>query len=101
MYDYLVDVLGASEHERNRQLMTPLMLAAFLGDLDMFHHIYSKRIKVAWRYGKIHSYWIPMAELDVVDPEEDQELTCFGVMIRTGCVLGWGRRVVEVAGVML
>lgn len=84
MYDYLVDVLGATEGERNRQLMTPLMLAASLGDIDMFHHIYSKRIKVAWRYGKIHSYWIPLQELDVVDESEDQEMTCFGVMIRTG-----------------
>lgn len=84
MYDFLVDVLKASEGEYNKQGMTPLMLAAQTGDREMFQHIYTKRVAVAWKYGKIRSFWVPLMELDVTEPDQDPEHTCFGIALRTG-----------------
>lgn len=46
MYDHLVEFCGASEHVRNNRGMTPMLLAASLGKLEAFQHIYNKRRKV-------------------------------------------------------
>ena len=53
MYDHLVEFCGASENVRNNRGQTPLLLAASLGKVEMFQHIYNKRRKVAWAYGPV------------------------------------------------
>lgn len=78
MYDYLVDVIGCSEVERNKQAMTALMLAAQVGDIKMFQHIYTRRVQLAYRYGKIKTYWVPLMEMDVTHEREDADMTSFG-----------------------
>ena len=53
MYDHLVEFCGAHEHVRNNRGLTPLLLAASLGKVEIFQHIYNKRRKVAWAYGPV------------------------------------------------
>jgi hypothetical protein len=53
MYDYLVEYCGASEAEANHTGLTPLVLAAQLGKTDMFEHIYERRRKAFYTFGKV------------------------------------------------
>mmetsp|Transcript_1453 Transcript_1453/g.3191 ORF Transcript_1453/g.3191 Transcript_1453/m.3191 type:complete len:1024 (-) Transcript_1453:1638-4709(-) len=66
MYDHLVEYCGASEHVRNNRGQTPLLLAASLGKVEIFQHIYNKRRKVAWAYGPVTSYSLSLHEIDTV-----------------------------------
>lgn len=53
MYDFLVEYLCASESVRNVHGSTPIVLAAELGKLDMFQHIYNKRRRAFYTFGKV------------------------------------------------
>ncbi len=43
MYDHLVEYCGAWEHVRNNRGATPLLLAASMGKMEVFQHIYNRR----------------------------------------------------------
>ena len=53
MYDHLIEFCGASEHVRNNRGQTPMLLAASLGKVEVFQHIYNKRRRIAWAYGPV------------------------------------------------
>ncbi len=53
MYDHLVEFCGSNENMCNNRGLTPLLLAASLGKLQMFQHIYNKKRKAAWAYGPV------------------------------------------------
>jgi hypothetical protein len=53
MYDFLIDYCGASEKVRNHAGLTPLVLAATLPKEEMFQHIYSRRRKAFYAFGKV------------------------------------------------
>ncbi|KAL1507839.1 hypothetical protein AB1Y20_007447 [Prymnesium parvum] len=47
-------------------MLTPLQLAAKLGDKRMTRHILRKRLTLNWKWGPLHSYRINLAEIDSV-----------------------------------
>jgi hypothetical protein len=53
MYEHLVEFCGASENVRNNRGQTPMLLAASLGKVEMFQHIYNRRRRIAWTYGPV------------------------------------------------
>jgi len=53
MYDFLVDLCGASREVVNHHGLTPLVLAAQLGKLDMFRHISSRRRRTFYSFGRV------------------------------------------------
>lgn len=59
MYDFLVDYCAASDTVRNYGGLTPLVLAAHLGKQDMLQHIYSRRRRAFYSFGKVREgiYW--------------------------------------------
>ncbi|MEW5311092.1 MAG: hypothetical protein WDW38_002835 [Sanguina aurantia] len=91
MYDHLVEFCGADEHIRNNRSQTPLLLAAYLGKMAMFQHIYNKRRQVAWRYGPVTSYTLSLHEVDTVqDSAEPAEFVPSTVetLVRQGHIDG-------------
>ncbi len=56
MYDHLIEYCGASEHVRNNRGATPLLLAASLGKLDVFQHIYNRRRRVGHCLSRLLCY---------------------------------------------
>eukprot|EP00882_Tetradesmus_deserticola_P006401 GHRQ01006733.1.p1 GENE.GHRQ01006733.1~~GHRQ01006733.1.p1 ORF type:complete len:268 (+),score=77.10 GHRQ01006733.1:331-1134(+) len=53
MYDFLVDYCAASEAVRNQGGLTPLCLAAQLGKAEMLQHVYSRRRRAFYSFGKV------------------------------------------------
>ena len=53
MYDFLIDYCGASERVRNHAGLTALVLAATIGKEDMFQHIYNRRRRAFYAFGKV------------------------------------------------
>jgi ankyrin repeat protein len=53
MYDFLVDYCAASEAVRNHGGLTPLCLAAQIGKTDMLQHIYNRRRRAFYSFGKV------------------------------------------------
>lgn len=53
MYDFLVDYCAASDSVRNHQGLTPLVLAAHLGRGDMLQHLYNRRRRAIYSFGKV------------------------------------------------
>lgn len=53
MYDFLVDMCGASVNVSNHAGLTPLVLAAQLGKMDMFKHITSRRRRTFYSFGRV------------------------------------------------
>jgi hypothetical protein len=53
MYDFLVDYCAASEAVRNHGGLTPLCLAAQIGKADMLQHIYNRRRRAFYSFGKV------------------------------------------------
>ncbi|WIA19587.1 hypothetical protein OEZ85_005527 [Tetradesmus obliquus] len=71
MYDFLVDYCAASEAVRNHGGLTPLCLAAQLGKADMLQHIYSRRRRAFYSFGKVTSYSLSLREIDTVQDEDE------------------------------
>jgi hypothetical protein len=53
MYDFLVDYCAASEAVRNHAGLTPLCLAAHAGKSDMLQHVYNRRRRAFYSFGKV------------------------------------------------
>jgi ankyrin repeat protein len=53
MYDFLVDYCAASEAVRNHGGLTPLCLAAQTGKSDMLQHVYNRRRRAFYSFGKV------------------------------------------------
>jgi ankyrin repeat protein len=53
MYDFLVDYCAASEAVRNHGGLTPLCLAAHMGKSDMLQHVYNRRRRAFYSFGKV------------------------------------------------
>ena len=53
MYDFLVGFCGASEDVRNLHGLTPLVLATHLGKLNVVSHIFTKRRRTFYTFGKV------------------------------------------------
>jgi hypothetical protein len=53
MYDFLLDVCGASGEVANHAGLTPLVLAGQLGRLDMFRHITARRRRTFYSFGRV------------------------------------------------
>ena len=79
MYDFVCQLWDEqhSEHERgeglcglesvqNRAGLTPLTLAASMGNEVMFSHLLENRTGTQWAYGPVTCLQVPLAELDAV-----------------------------------
>ncbi|KAG7400104.1 hypothetical protein PHYBOEH_007010 [Phytophthora boehmeriae] len=53
--------------QRNSDELTPLALAAAIGQQHMFEHLFRHSSSVAWRYGPITAFHVPL--LDLEQPE--------------------------------
>lgn len=53
MYDFLVDICGGDPRAVNHTGLTPLVLAAQLGRLDMFRHITARRRRTFYSFGRV------------------------------------------------
>ncbi|KAL6745893.1 ankyrin repeat-containing domain protein, partial [Haematococcus lacustris] len=84
MYEHLVEYCGASEHVRNNRGQTPLLMAASLGRLSMFQHIYNRRRKVAWAYGPVTSYSLSLHEIDSVQNAHSFVPSAVETIVRKG-----------------
>ncbi|KAF6258835.1 hypothetical protein COO60DRAFT_1074230 [Scenedesmus sp. NREL 46B-D3] len=71
MYDFLVDYCAASEAVRSQGGLTPLCLAAQLGKADMLQHVYSRRRRAFYSFGKVTSYSLSLREIDTVQDEDE------------------------------
>ena len=73
MYDLLVNTCGAKSLRENDcptadvEWLTPLQLAAKLGNKKMFKHILKSRTKREWQWGPVSKHWIPLDEIDSAD----------------------------------
>ncbi|KAF8062894.1 TRPV6 [Scenedesmus sp. PABB004] len=71
MYDFLVDYCAASDAVRNTAGLTPIVLAGQLGRTAMFQHIYSRRRRAFYSFGRVTSYSLALREIDTVQDEDD------------------------------
>eukprot|EP00879_Flechtneria_rotunda_P024448 GHRR01025918.1.p1 GENE.GHRR01025918.1~~GHRR01025918.1.p1 ORF type:complete len:377 (+),score=86.35 GHRR01025918.1:244-1374(+) len=69
MYDFLVEYCAASDEVRNHAGLTPLVLAAQLGKVEMLQHIYNRRRRAFYSFGKVTSYSLALHEIDTVQDE--------------------------------
>lgn len=53
MYDFLVDLCGADTAVTNHGGLSPLVLAAHMGKLDMLRHITSRRRRTFYSFGRV------------------------------------------------
>lgn len=60
--------LGADIHVQNRQLLTPLTLASYLGKKGLFDRIVKEERHVQWLYGGVMSAAYPLEHLDSIEP---------------------------------
>jgi len=67
MFDLLVDELAADQDIKNSQGYTPYMLAARLGNVQMFSHIMERTKEINWKYGPVTSVLYPLSEIDSLD----------------------------------
>uniref|UniRef100_A0A0N4ZE83 ANK_REP_REGION domain-containing protein n=1 Tax=Parastrongyloides trichosuri TaxID=131310 RepID=A0A0N4ZE83_PARTI len=67
MFDICLS-LGANLHIQNRQKLTPLTTAAYLGKKDMFAKIVTKERQVLWTYGGVRSSHYPLEHIDSIEP---------------------------------
>jgi hypothetical protein len=58
MYDFLVDMCGASVHVANHAGLTPLVLGAHMGKFQMFKHITSRRRRPFYSFGRVSVGWV-------------------------------------------
>ncbi|GAX79471.1 hypothetical protein CEUSTIGMA_g6912.t1 [Chlamydomonas eustigma] len=86
MYDHLVEYCGASENVRNNRGQTPMLLAASLGKVEMFQHIYNRRRHIAWAYGPVTSYSLSLHEIDTARSPSGLISSAIETMVRKGHV---------------
>ncbi|KIY99828.1 Transient receptor potential cation channel subfamily V member 6 [Monoraphidium neglectum] len=84
MYDFLIEYCAASDAVRNYAGLTPLVLAAQLGRVDMLQHIYNRRRRAFYTFGKITSYSLALREIDTVQDEEEYVPNALEVVLRKG-----------------
>ena len=63
MYDFMVDICGANDMLEVEEL-SALKLAVVLGKQAMVKHILKRRLKIAWTWGPVTQYMIPLDEID-------------------------------------
>ena len=63
MYDFMVDICGANPRLEVHEL-SALKLAVVLGKQKMVRHILQRRLKIAWTWGPVTKYMIPLDEID-------------------------------------
>ncbi len=62
----LADGLCGLEMVQNRAGLTPLTLAASMGNEEMFNHLLEKRTGTQWAYGPVTCLQVPLREVDPV-----------------------------------
>ena len=63
MYDFMVDICGANDRLEVEEL-SALKLAVVLGKQGMVKHILKRRLQIAWTWGPVTQYMIPLHEID-------------------------------------
>ncbi|RLN50647.1 hypothetical protein BBJ28_00003964 [Nothophytophthora sp. Chile5] len=66
--------------QRNRDELTPLSLAAAIGNQRMFQHLLHLSSSVAWRYGPITAFHVPLLDLEQPEPRPNPDLGRFQFM---------------------
>ncbi|GBF97002.1 hypothetical protein Rsub_09799 [Raphidocelis subcapitata] len=84
MFDFLVDYCAASDAVRNNAGLTPLVLAAHLGKMATFQHIYNRRRRAFYTFGRVTSYSLALREIDTVQDEEGYVPNALEVVLRKG-----------------
>jgi len=107
MYDFCCEEAEECEKEldpnefvplrfkRNVEGLSPLALAAAMGNKDMFEHILKKNTLKAWTYGPVVCYMVPLLGLEQPTVDDDGnvqdslialECLCGGYKRLTGCL---------------
>ncbi|ALC44528.1 nan [Drosophila busckii] len=68
MFDVAYEV-GGNIHLRNMQNLTPLMLAAKLGRVEMFFHVMSIEREIYWQLGSITCAAYPLLMIDTINQD--------------------------------
>ena len=63
MYDFMMDICGANARLEVEEL-SALKLAVVLGKQAMVKHILKRRLEIAWTWGPVTQYMIPLDEID-------------------------------------
>merc|ERR1740133_929337 len=63
MYDFMVDICGSNDRLEVEEL-SALKLAVVLGKQAMVKHILKRRLEIAWTWGPVTQYMIPLGEID-------------------------------------
>ena len=63
MYDFMVDICCANDRLEVEEL-SALKLAVVLGKQAMVKHILKRRLQIAWKWGPVTEYMIPLDEID-------------------------------------
>ncbi|RLN47197.1 hypothetical protein BBJ28_00004138 [Nothophytophthora sp. Chile5] len=66
--------------QRNSDELTPLSLAAAIGNQRMFQHLLHLSSSVAWRYGPITAFHVPLLDLEQPEPRPKPDLGRFQFM---------------------
>ncbi|TYZ64527.1 hypothetical protein PybrP1_010395 [[Pythium] brassicae (nom. inval.)] len=78
--DGAYDTMHAFLMQRNEDELTPLSLAAAIGNGRMFGHILQRATTVAWRYGPITAVHVPLLDLEQPIPRPDPDFGRFQVV---------------------
>ncbi|POM70844.1 Hypothetical protein PHPALM_12662 [Phytophthora palmivora] len=63
--------------QRNLDELTPLSLAAAIGQQRMFKHLFSHSSSIAWCYGPITATHVPLFDLEQPELRPDPDFGCF------------------------
>ena len=64
--------------------LTPLTLAASLGDLALFEHLLRRQRKVKWKYGPVTSFSLALEDIDTRPPEQQTHVSALQVTVDAG-----------------
>jgi len=73
---------GDPSHLLNKELLTPVTLAAKLGKKEMFVHLVEKTKERQWEYGNMTLDFYPLDELDYVPPTGPRRPTAIELIIQ-------------------